>query len=409
MTPGPGTLEDALVRHWGYAAFRPPQREIIQAILAGRDVAAVLPTGGGKSLCYQLPAVLTQKTVVVISPLIALMRDQVQELTARGIPAAALNSSMPREEQRAVARAALQGGFRLLYLSPERLAAPGALAWLQRIPVALIAVDEAHCISEWGHEFRPEYRQLQPLRDAFPGVPAAAFTASATQRVRHDIVRQLRLREPVLFVRSFRRTNLRYSARVSDLAGQRRALLAGVRHYGAAPVIVYAGTVDAVNDTVVFLKSKGIAAVPYHARLSGAQRDRNQAKWMADEASVVVATLAFGMGIHKPDVRAVIHLTLPKSLEQYYQEAGRAGRDGAAADCTLLWQRRDTALIAHFLQEVADPGEQDRGWQRYHSMKRYAEASACRTRIICRYFGERAVFENCGMCDNCGNRPEWLA
>lgn len=401
--------EAALEQYWGYPAFRPPQREIIAALLAGRDVAAVLPTGGGKSLCYQLPAVLGERTVVVISPLIALMRDQVQELESRGIPAAMLNSNMEREDQRAVARAALAGRYRLLYLSPERLARPGALAWLQKVPVALLAVDEAHCISEWGHEFRPDYRQLQPLRDAFPQIPIAAFTASATQRVRHDIVRQLRMREPALFIRSFRRTNLRYAAQVVDLAEQRRLLLRGVKTYGKAPVIIYAGTIDAVNDTTVFLKSKKIAAIPYHAKLDAAQRDRNQSRWMAGEASVVVATLAFGMGIHKPDVRAVIHLTLTKSLEQYYQEAGRAGRDGEPADCVLLWQRRDTALLAHFLKEVADREEQQRGWQRYHAMKRYAEAETCRMQMICRYFGEKAAFESCAMCDNCGSAPFWLA
>jgi ATP-dependent DNA helicase RecQ len=401
-------IYDALKRFWGYESFRPLQERIIQSLLTGNDVAVVMPTGGGKSLCYQLPALVLGQTVVVISPLIALMQDQVAQLGEMGIPAAVLNSSLPPEEQRAVMRAAVQGAFRLLYLSPERLARADTIGWLAKVPVACFAIDEAHCISEWGHEFRPEYRQLSALRQQFPDKPIAAFTASATRRVRHDILQQLQLRDPHKYIASFHRANLRYVVRQCDKQDHRRLLLAGLRTYSGESVIVYAPTIALVEETVDFLADRKIPAIPYHGQMETERRRRNQERWMNDEVRVLVGTIAFGLGINKAAVRAVIHTSLPKSIEQYYQEAGRAGRDGLPSDCVLLWQPKDAGLLAYFIGQISNPDEKERSWQRYNTVRRFVESDQCRHWQICTHFGQVPKWQRCEMCDVCGNLPEWL-
>jgi ATP-dependent DNA helicase RecQ len=397
-----------LRRYWGYSTFRPLQERIVRSLLGGRDTCVVMPTGGGKSLCYQLPAVMSEKTAVVISPLIALMQDQAAQLAQMGIPAAVLNSTLSSEEQSRVMRQARAGGFRLLYLSPERLQRGDTLDWLQHVPVSFFAIDEAHCISEWGHEFRPEYRQLKRLRERFPERPIAAFTASATRHVRHDILAQLALRNPDKYIASFHRPNLRYLVRECDTAGQTSKLVSALRYYREGNVIVYSPTISRVEETVDFLAGEGIEAVPYHAKMQAEDRRKNQERWMSDEVRVLVGTIAFGLGINKATVRAVIHLALPKSIEQFYQEAGRAGRDGNPADCVLLWRKQDAGILGYFANQITDPAERDRAWQRYHKIRDFAESSRCRHLQICTHFGETPKWNSCGACDICGSVSEWM-
>jgi ATP-dependent DNA helicase RecQ len=397
-----------LKKHWGYSQFRAKQEAIVQNILAGRDVAVVMPTGGGKSLCYQLPAVAMERTCVVVSPLIALMRDQAVQLQQAGIAAAVLNSSVTSGDQRDVKRQAEKGALRLLYLSPERLVREDVLEWLAKVPVGFFAIDEAHCISEWGHEFRPEYRQLRALREWFPGTPIAAFTASATRQVRHDILAQLGLRDPAKVALSFHRPNLRYIVHECGPREQDKLLAAALEWYSEGNVILYAPTVKSVEEIAASLGRKGVPIVPYHGQMDNAARQRNQEAWMAGEKRVLVGTIAFGLGINKPDVRAVLHLSLPKSVEQYYQEAGRAGRDGLPAECLLLWQKRDIGLLTHFIQEMQDSAEKQRSWQRYRTIRRFVEGHQCRHRQICVHFGETPKWERCDACDVCGVEPEWM-
>lgn len=392
-------LLPTLKRYFGFNSFRPLQEAIIHDALDGRDVFALLPTGGGKSMCFQLPALVRPGLTVVVSPLIALMKDQVDALTAIGAPATFLNSSLESGEGRTRLRGLYAGEYRLLYVAPERLLLSGFLEEAKRWNIKQIAIDEAHCISEWGHDFRPEYRKIAQLRATFPDIPMMALTATATGRVREDIVRLLGLREPRTYVASFNRPNLCY--RVVPRKTAYEQILAYLRSHPEDSGIVYCMARKTTETVADLLKSDGIAARPYHAGLNPEDRSKNQELFLRDEVRVICATIAFGMGINKPNVRFVIHHDLPKNLESYYQETGRAGRDGLPSECLLLFSGGDAARQQIFINEKPDPAEQAAARAQLNQMVDYAETSGCRRASLLDYFGEEFPEANCGSCDNC--------
>lgn len=397
-------MHDLLKKYFGYDTFRPLQEAIITHCLAKQDALVLMPTGGGKSLCFQLPALLFPGVTVVISPLIALMKDQVDALKANGISAAFLNSTLTVQESQLVETMTREGKIKLLYLAPERLSMPRTMTFLQSLPVSLFAIDEAHCISEWGHDFRPDYRHLSVLREQFPGVPLMALTATANPRVREDILKQLRLDQGKVFQSSFNRENLTYRVLPKKQAFPK--LLAEIQARSGQSVIVYCFSRKGTEKIAEDLKANGVKAAAYHAGLTPMERSRVQEVFIRDEVPVIAATIAFGMGIDKPDVRLVVHMDLPKSVEGYYQETGRAGRDGLPSDCLLFFSRGDCIKQEMFLREMSDPVERQRAFQQLQTMLRYGESVSCRRAFLLNYFGEVWKESHCHACDICVPRQE---
>jgi len=395
---------ELLQRVFGFASFRGQQQAVVEHLCNGGDALVLMPTGGGKSLCFQVPGMLRPGTAIVISPLIALMEDQVSALSQLGVKAAFLNSSLDGASQAEILRRLHAGDIDLLYVSPERLLSNGMLSRLEELPLALFAIDEAHCVSQWGHDFRPEYRQLSALADRFPGIPRIALTATADEPTRKEIIEQLQLQQAQVFLDSFDRPNLLYRVETRDNANtQLRTALA--RHPGES-AIVYCGSRQRCEKVAATLTEKGISALPYHAGMSAQQRRENQQRFIYDEVNVMVATIAFGMGIDKPDVRLVAHLDLPRSLEGYYQETGRAGRDGLPAEVCMIWGLADVVQQRRWIDQ-SEASDQRKRLERgkLEQLLAYAESIACRRRLLLGAFAE-VYAKDCGNCDNCLQPPE---
>ncbi|MDQ3003366.1 MAG: DNA helicase RecQ [Fibrobacterota bacterium] len=399
-------LLTALSRTFGYSSFRPHQKEIVEQILAGRDVLAIMPTGGGKSLCYQLPARMAAGTAIVISPLISLMKDQVDSARENNMAAAYLNSSLTGAQASQVYRRLEDGSLDLLYISPERFAMESFIASLKAARVSFFAIDEAHCLSEWGHDFRPDYNSLSAIRRHFPRAPIAAFTATATNAVQQDILQKLTLKNPYQVRASFDRPNLHYEVRPKrDIDAQ---LLAFLKEHPDEPGIIYRTTRTGVEKTAAYLNAKGIKAMAYHAGLPQKDRESNQDAFSLDEVQVIVATIAFGMGIDKSNVRFVLHADLPKNLEGYYQETGRAGRDGDPSLCVLFYGGGDIPKLRHFLDQIVDEEERALAVRRLNQMADFAGRNLCRRRQILAYFEEEYPESNCASCDICTGKASTI-
>ena len=390
---------EQLKAYFGFDRFLPLQEEIITKVLAKRDTLVLMPTGGGKSLCYQLPALRLKGLTLVVSPLIALMKDQVDGLGANGVPAGLLNSTLAAQEASQVQDEARQGKIKILYVAPERLALPGFQRFLQSLDVSLIAIDEAHCISEWGHDFRPDYRNLKSLRRDFPGVPVIALTATATEPVREDIINQLGLDKPEIFISSFNRPNLIYTIQPkTEPLGSLLHLLE--KHQGGS-AIIYRFSRKATEETALELSERGFSALPYHAGLERDLRRETQEKFIRDQVQIVVATIAFGMGIDKPDVRLVVHYDLPKTVEGYYQETGRAGRDGLPSDCVLFYSYGDRSKQEYFISQIEDDDEREKAHNKLDQVLALCDLQTCRRAYLMEYLGESWPQTNCGGCDIC--------
>ena len=388
-----------LKSRFGHDQFRPLQVEIITSVLSRKDTLVLMPTGGGKSLCYQLPALCFDGLTVVVSPLIALMKDQVDSLKANGIAADFINSTLSSQSIARVQSQAKTGQLKILYLAPERLSLSGFRNFLRTVHVSLIAIDEAHCISEWGHDFRPDYRNLKSLRHDFPNVPMIALTATATEKVRQDIIAQLDFRQEREFLSSFNRANLTYYVQRKKAAFN--ALLALIGKHKDQPTVIYCFSRKATEIMAADLSAKGIKALPYHAGLDHSVRKDTQEKFIRDQLPIIVATIAFGMGIDKPDIRLVIHYDLPKSLEGYYQETGRAGRDDLPSDCVLFYSYGDKIKQDYFIDQIEDDTEQENAQQKLAQVVQFSELQICRRKFLLEYFGEKWDKENCGGCDVC--------
>ena len=391
---------DVLKDVFGYASFRPRQEEIVNEALSGKDVLGIMPTGAGKSVCYQIPAILKDGVSVVLSPLISLMKDQVDALRQNGVRAAAINSSLSWDSVSDVFNAARRGTIKLLYIAPERLDRKGFREFLSSIDVAMMIVDEAHCVSQWGHDFRPSYLNIAPVISSMKRRPViAAFTATATEDVREDIVRQLALESPFTLVTGFDRENLFFQV---ETPGDKMVfLMEYVKKFPTLPGIVYCSTRRAVEETCRKLTASGVRAVRYHAGLDDSERLRNQDAFISDRADVMVATNAFGIGIDKPNVRYVIHYNMPGSIDSYYQEAGRAGRDGSPADCILLFAKSDIMTARYLISQWEDEEIKKSGYLKLCSMIDYCNTSGCLRAYILGYFGERRGLKSCGGCGNC--------
>ncbi|KUG08728.1 DNA helicase RecQ [Solirubrum puertoriconensis] len=402
LAPSLESARRVLKQYYGYDTFRPMQQDIIQSILGGRDTVVLMPTGGGKSVCFQVPAMVLEGVCVVVSPLIALMKDQVEALKANGIPAACINSSIGQAEQNSIGRACQASALKLLYVSPEKLLSEGFLSFLKRIRVSMFAIDEAHCISSWGHDFRPEYTQLRVLREQFAEVPIIALTATADRLTQRDIQQQLRLNDPQVFLSSFDRPNLSLNVR----PGQDRVnnIISYVKQRPTEPGIVYCLSRKQCETLAGKLKEKGFRAGFYHAGMTDRARSEVQEQFLRDDLQVICATVAFGMGIDKSNVRWVIHYNLPKNIEGYYQEIGRGGRDGAAAEAVLFYSYADVAQLRDMITKDADPRLAQLNTTKLERMQQFAEAASCRRRILLAYFGE-VLDKDCGNCDICRNPP----
>lgn len=400
----PHQLEEKLKEFFGYNTFRPYQKEIIAAVLDQKDVVAILPTGAGKSLCYQLPAMLMPGTAIVVSPLISLMQDQVVSLFKNGISAAFLNSSLPYHDMQDVLRNIDQ--YKLLYVAPERLADPDFIKRIKAIPLSFFIIDEAHCISQWGHSFRVEYRKLSILKEIFPQCPVMALTATATPEVEQDIMTQLAMRQPALIKRSFDRPNL--TIRINQRTQAEAQLLDFLQPRHEISGIIYAATRKAVDTTYEQLKNAGFNVGRYHAGMADQERALSQQAFLHDQVTWMVATVAFGMGIHKPDVRFIVHLNMPKTIEQYYQEIGRAGRDGLPAECLMLYGPQDIVIYRSFLDQLEDVVIQKQMKGKTERMYRLCTSIKCRRQELLRYFGEKVLVENCQHCDNCIDDVEMI-
>lgn len=388
-----------LKKHFGYDEFRPLQKEVIERVLSGNDAVVLMPTGGGKSLCFQLPAIMMNGIAVVISPLISLMKDQVDSLKANGITADYINSSLPFGEIQNVMDKAKRGELDMLYIAPERLNVHGFEDFLRELTISLIAIDEAHCISQWGHDFRPDYGNLKTLREKFKTTPIIALTATATDIVRSDIIKQLNLVKHKVYISSFNRPNLRYD--VYPKKDSFNSILSLLQNYKNESVIIYCFSRKDTENITKKLKDKGFNAATYHAGMKAIDRAENQNKFINDKIDIMVATIAFGMGIDKPDVRLVIHYSLPKSVEGYYQETGRAGRDGLPSKCVLFFSVADKYKQEYFIRGIRDESEQIKASQNLEHMIQYGYLEGCRRKYLLSYFDEDYFEENCGNCDGC--------